>query len=345
MPPIFFLLSGEHKTLPFAELEAILEAEGIAYREIQRLPQVLRLQTDITATEAVKRRAALTRTCCHELFCCQAFLDTITKNMQSVQLDSLLQPGESFVVRVRRVGKSARNLIGMNVERKLGELILSKVKGVKVNLRLPKKNFFGVITASSFVFGLKLAEISPTPFMQRRPRKRAFFHPSAMPAKLARCMVNLARSKSGELILDPFCGTGSFLIEASLLGCRVLGCDIKKHMLKGSMQNLKFLDLEYDGLIVADAKHLPMMKVDCIVTDPPYGRSASTMGYTTKQIIQDFLNMSTDRIAKKNYICIAAPKTVNIVDIVKPLGLKHVQSHLVYVHRSLTREIVVLEKA
>jgi tRNA (guanine10-N2)-dimethyltransferase len=116
-------------------------------------------------------------------------------------------------------------------------------------------------------------------------------------------------------------------------------------MVRGSLQNLRFFNIDCEGLGVADAKHLPLMKVDCIVTDPPYGRSASTMGHTTRQILQDFLAMSSDRIAKGQRICTAAPKTVHIGDVADTLGFKHVQSHFVYVHRSLTREIVVLEKA
>lgn len=344
MPLFFFLLSGEHKTLPFAELKAILETEGIVFKELQTLQQVLRLETSVDAVKVVKGRAALSRVCCQELFCCQSSFTEIVKAVQSVPLSNLVQHGESFVVRVRRVGEAGRNLIGMDLERKIGELILNKVKGTRVNLKKPQKTFFGTITNNSFLFGLKLGEISPTPFMQRRPRKRPFFHPSAMPAKLARCMVNLARPKKGDLLLDPFCGSGSFLIEAGLLGCRVLGFDAKKHMVQGSLQNLRFLNIEYEGLAVADAKRLPLMEVDCIVTDPPYGRSASTMGYTTRQIIQDFLAMSADRIAKQQRICIAAPKTVCIGEMAETLGLKHVQSHFVYVHRSLTREITVLEK-
>jgi len=345
VPLFFFLLSGEHETLPFAELKAILETEGIVYEEVQTLPQILRLDAVVDAVKTVEGRAALTRVCCQELFCCKASFTEIVKAMQSVTLENILNSDENFVVRVRRVGEAARNLVGMDLERKLGELILNKVKGAKVNLKQPQKTFFGTITDDSFLFGLKLAEISPTPFMQRRPRKRPFFHPSAMPAKLARCMVNLAKPNRGDLVLDPFCGTGSFLIEAGLLGCRVLGFDAKKRMVRGSLRNLRFFNVDCEGLMVADAKYLPLMKVDCIVTDPPYGRSASTMGYTTGQIIQDFLAMSSDRIAKRKRICMAAPKTVHISEIAETLGLKHVQSHFVYVHRSLTREIVVLENA
>jgi tRNA (guanine10-N2)-dimethyltransferase len=266
------------------------------------------------------------------------------KSIQIAQLEEVLQPGESFVVRVRRIGEESRELVSTHLERKLGELILGKIKHAEVNLRQPQRTFFGVITDNSFVFGLELAKVSPTPFMQRRPRKRPFFHPSAMPAKLARCMVNLAKPNVGDLLVDPFCGSGSFLVEASLVGCRVLGFDAKRRMVKGSLKNMKFFNAAFEGLGVADAKNIPITRADCIVTDPPYGRSASTMGYTTKQIIQDFLAIACNIIGKRQRICIAAPKVVRIGEIAGKSGLKHLQSHFVYVHRSLTREIVILEK-
>jgi tRNA G10 N-methylase Trm11 len=43
-------------------------------------------------------------------------------------------------------------------------------------------------------------------------------------------------------------------------------------------------------------------------------------------------------------VCIAAPKTLNIGSIGTALGYEHLESHLFYVHRSLTREIAVFEK-
>ena len=303
----------------------------------------MRLDTTAKAVEALKRRAALTRVCCREIARSQAVLPEIVKVIQSTPLDSFLQPDETFEVRVRQIGEKTRDLVSMDLEQKLGELILGKEEKAKVDLQQPQKTFFGTLTDDTFTLGLKLAEIPATPFMQRRPRKRPFFHPSAMPPKLARCMVNLAKPKKGELLLDPFCGTGSFLIEAGLIGCRIMGSDAKRYVVRGCRRNLKFFNVEYDGLAAADAKHLPLSKVDCIVTDPPYGRSASTMGYTTGQVIQEFLSDAVDRVGRRNRVCLAAPKTVNIGKMAESVGFKHVESHLVYVHRSLTREVAVLE--
>jgi tRNA (guanine10-N2)-dimethyltransferase len=340
---LFFLISGEHQTLPVSEAQAILEAEGYDYRILENLTQVLRLEADSNSVKVIKFRSALTRICCQEIFNCEAKLPEILPNISSDALGEFICD-ESFAVRVRRVKGVTPELKGVELERKLGEQILETVKNTRVNLSNPQKTFFGVLTDSRFIFGLKTAEIIPKPFYERRPRRRPVFHPTAMPAKLARAMVNLAQPRKGDLVLDPFCGTGGMLVEAGLIGCRVLGFDAKPHMLRGGLKNILHYGIKPEGVAIADARYPPVAKVDCIVTDPPYGRSASTLGTSTRLIVEDFLSAVGDKIPRGGRICMAAPKTVKIEDAGEEAGFKPIESHFVYVHRSLTRQIVVFEK-
>jgi tRNA (guanine10-N2)-dimethyltransferase len=341
---LFFLVSGEHPTLPFSEVTSILEAEGYQYTVLERLRQVFRLEADETCVEPVVARAAMTRVCCQELFYCPATLADITETLRRTSLDPIFKKDESFAVRVRRVGGVSAELVGMDLESKLGKIILEKAKGARVRLKTPKHAFFGVLTENRFIFGLKLSEIPTKPFSERRPRKRPFFQPSAMPSKLARCMVNLTRTKKGDLVFDPFCGTATFLIEAGMIGCRVIGSDAQQHMVKGSIRNLKHYNIVPEAMMVADAEHLPITETDCIVTDPPYGRTASTLGKSTEYIVKKVLPEFKTLLHSKSRICIAAPKSIAVGKIATEVGFKHVESHYVYVHRSLTREIAVLEK-
>ena len=344
MAKLFFLLSGEHQTLPVSEVKAILEAEGHNYRILEKLTQVLRLEADPNSVKAIKFRSALTRICCQEIFNCGAKLSEILANIGSASLEEFIEGGESFAVRVRRVKGVTPELVRVELERKLGEQVLEKVEKTRVDLTTPQKTFFGVLTDNRFVFGLKIAEILPKPFSERRPRRRPFFHPTAMPAKLARVMVNLAQPKMGDLVLDPFCGTAGMLVEAGLIGCRVMGFDAKPHMLRGGLKNLLHYGIKPEGVAIADARYPPVAKADCIVTDPPYGRSASTLGTSTIRIVEDFLSAVGDKIPRGRRICMASPKTIRIVDAGEKAGFKHLESHFVYVHRSLTREIVVFER-
>jgi tRNA (guanine10-N2)-dimethyltransferase len=340
---LFFLLSGEHQTLPVSEVKAILEAEGNNYRILENLTQVLRLEADANSVESVKFRSALTRVCCLEIFNCDAKLSEILANMRSASLEEFIEGDKSFAVRVRRVKGVTPELVRVELERKLGEQILKKVEA-KVDLSKPQKTFFGVLTDNRFVFGLKTAEIIPKPFSERRPRRRPFFHPTAMPAKLARVMVNLAQPRMGDLVLDPFCGAAGILVEAGLIGCRVVGFDAKPHMLRGGLQNLQYYGIKPEGVAVADARYPPVAKADCIVTDPPYGRSASTLGTSTIRIVEDFLSAVGDTLPRGRRICMASPKSIRLAEAGEAAGFKHLESHFVYVHRSLTREIVVFER-
>jgi tRNA (guanine10-N2)-dimethyltransferase len=340
---LFFLISGEHQTLPVSESKAILQAEGYKYKILEQLTQVLRLEADPSCVEAIKFRSALTRTCCQEIFNCKAEQPEILANVNSDTMNGFIGD-ESFEVRVRRVKGVTPEIVRVKLERKLGEQILKTVKTTKVDLSNPQKTFFGVLTDNRFIFGLKTAEIIPKQFSERRPRKRPVFHPTAMPSKLARTMVNLAQPRRGELILDPFCGTGGMLIEAGLMGCRVLGFDAKPHMLRGGLQNILYYGIQPEGVAIADARYPPVTKVDCIATDPPYGRSASTLGTNTRQIVEDFFVAVGDKIPRGRRICMAAPKKLKIEDAGEDVGFKHVESHFVYVHSSLTRQIVVFER-
>jgi tRNA (guanine10-N2)-dimethyltransferase len=340
---LFFLLSGAHETLPVSEAQAILEAEGYKYQILEQLTQVLRLEADPDSVTAIQSRSAYTRVCCQEIFSCGANLPEIFDNIRSAALDDYIGE-ESFVVRVRRIKGVAPEINRVELERKLGEQILESVKRTKVDLSNPQKPFFGVLTDNKFIFGLKTGEIIPKPFSERRPIKRPFFHPTAMQSQLARVMVNLAQPKKGDLVLDPFCGAAGILVEAGLIGCKVLGFDAKPHMLRGGRKNLQHYGIDPEGALVADARYPPVTKVDCIVTDPPYGRSASTLGTSTRLIVEDFLSAVSDRIPRGRRICMASPQTAKIAEIGEGAGFKHMESHFVYVHGSLTREIVVFEK-
>ncbi|MGQ9551987.1 MAG: DNA methyltransferase [Candidatus Bathycorpusculaceae bacterium] len=344
MAKLFFLLSGENETLPAAELKAIIETEGYSLRSMEKLDQLVRLETEAKCLEAIKRRAAFTRICGLELFNCQADKNTITNAIDSVNFDSFLGENENFAVRIKRVKGYGQGIETVDLEGKIGKHILQNTSKTRVRLKNPDKTFTGILTSDRLIFGVKLEEIQPRPFVERRPRRKPFFHPSAMPAKLARCMVNLARPRAGELVLDPFCGTGSLLIEAALIGCRVLGLDVQRRMARGCLENLKHFSLEPQGLMVADARKIPIMKVDCVATDPPYGRSATTLRLSPEQIVEVVLARLQELLNKGRRICIASPKTLSIAHVGVDLGYKHLESHFAYVHRNLTREIAVFEK-
>jgi tRNA (guanine10-N2)-dimethyltransferase len=285
-----------------------------------------------------------------------ANLPEIADAASKTDFKAVLQSGESFAVRINRVKNYADDALNtMVLEGKLGKQILSATVGTKVSLKNPDKIFLGIITSDKLILGLKLTDITSKTFSERRPRKKPFFHPSAMPSKMARCMVNLAHGKAESLVLDPFCGTGTTLIEATYIGCRALGVDAQRRMVLGCRKNLRHFNISAEGLVWGDARQLPIFRVDCVVTDPPYGRSSSTLKSTTKQLVQDVFTSTHELLGVGQRMCIALPITGDKSGSTKPmskeisafvekLGFKRLQSHRVYVHRTLTREIMVYQK-
>ncbi|HUK85007.1 MAG TPA: DNA methyltransferase [Candidatus Acidoferrum sp.] len=345
MPKLFFLLSGENASLPAAEVKAILEVEGYQYANAEELDQVLRLEAELDSVQPVQVRSAYTRVCALELFVSNANLADIVETASETDFKTVLKAGESFAVRINRIKNYADEALNtMVLEGKLGKQILNSTEGTKVSLKNPDKTFLGIITDEKLILGLKLTDITSKTFSERRPRKKPFFHPSAMPSKMARCMVNLAHGKEESLVLDPFCGTGTSLIEATYIGCRAVGVDAQRRMIMGTRKNLRFFNIAAEGLVLADARQLPFYKVDCVVTDPPYGRSSSTLKSTTKQLVQDVLVSTYGLLGVGQRICIASPKTLQIKALGEAIGYMHVESHFAFIHRSLTREIAVFEK-
>jgi tRNA G10 N-methylase Trm11 len=111
-----------------------------------------------------------------------------------------------------------------------------------------------------------------------------------MSARLARTLVNIASLQRGETLLDPFCGSGTILGEAILLGINCIGIDLNPRKVSESKRYLDWIASQYSRtkvgsykLIVGDArslkKILPDKKVDAIVTEPillpPYTRTPS----------------------------------------------------------------------
>lgn len=78
---------------------------------------------------------------------------------------------------------------------------------------------------------------------QKRPMRDSKV--GMLPPKLAQIIINLAAGNitpsHKTLVIDPFCGTGVLLQEASLMGFNIYGTDLDKRMIEYSDKNLMWL--------------------------------------------------------------------------------------------------------
>ncbi len=339
---LFFVISGEHDTLPSAELRAILSSEKIPFSTVHSTSKLLVIDAPSVALNAISERSLMAESCG------TVILETSTRESLIQELVGSSLPeckveGKSFVVRSLRVPGSDKRLRREKLERDIGAVLLSAAGNTKVSLKNPDKTFLAILSPGRITFGVIHTRRRKGEIHARRPRKRPFFHPSTMQPKLARCMVNLARARPGGLLLDPFCGAGGHLIEGALIGCRILGLDISDRMIRGTKKNLKGFGLQADGLVKADARYLPFSHVDSIVTDMPYGRASSTAGLDREYLVNAFLKNASRTLNPGEHACVATFSPLDI-NRSESCGFLLEESYQVYVHRSVTRHISVLRR-
>ncbi len=190
-----------------------------------------------------------------------------------------------------------------------------------------------------------LAITSPMTMSQRwskrRPRSRAFFHPSAIFPKLSRALVNLSRCREDDVFLDPFAGTGSIPVEASIVGARVLAVDVSQLMADGALSNMKHFGQAWLGVVRADSTQPPVIVANAIATDMPYGRASSTRGRKPEEIVSLILPALASVLKSSSFLVLMHPQAVpvegsRLFDII--------EEHHLHVHKLLTRTITVLRR-
>jgi len=338
----YTILSGEHETLPLAEFKSIMEAEGVEYQLLSIYPQVLTF-TSNNFNFKVLQRAAMVKEAGILItdFECENLEDIIKASM-SIEWNQLLK-GRTFLVRFKRIRGSLRNISRSDAEREVGRVIYENTR-CRVNVKSPDVLVRGILVEHRVLLGIKCLTISSKDFQLRRPRARVYFHPTALNPKLSRLFVNLSRVKKGDLMLDPFCGTGGILIEAAMIGVNCLGSDVDRDMVKGALLNLRHFSLEPLGVVRADVTLPPWVRVDAIATDPPYGRASSAKGRPLRKLIFDFLLAHYSIVKPKRYIVFALPHDINVDDVIPRELYELVEVHRMRVHKSLTRYIVVVRR-
>ncbi len=341
MYKLLLVLSGEHPSLPAAEVKAVLEAENCNFNIIHFKPPIMIIELDrCNICKVLEKRLAMTMEGTYLLFNSSLDLVEIERALREVDLSFL--EGKTIAVRVLKKAPYC-NVSSLELERKMGAIVLKKTKNVKVNLKNPDVALRGII-ADAFYFGVKVFEVDRGSYDLRRPRYRPFFHPGSLEPRVCRLFVNLARPREGSTFLDPFSGTGGFAIEASMIGCQVIGLDIDDEMCHGSLRNLNALKCQVVSVLKGDARKLPFREgsIESIATDPPYGRSTSLKKAALEELIHAFLYQAEDLLKRGCYICMAHPSW--LADLEIPSKMRLIEQHEMRVHKSLTRKITVLRR-
>jgi len=117
-----------------------------------------------------------------------------------------------------------------------------------------------------------------------------------LPPKLARIMINLGIAGYDDVVLDPFCGSGTILTEALSMGItNVIGSDISPAAISDTKKNIEWLAKTYDiGHMTYDLHESNVINlsdvvephsVDAIITEPYLGKPLR--GLETREFLVD----------------------------------------------------------
>jgi len=318
---IIFELSGEHPTLPGAEAAACLESDFKKFKITDEGERIV--VADVKNHVNKLSRLSLSHYIDEFLFSCK--VEELFDYAKKIKVNG------TFKVRVKNVGGKKIS----NIEKKVGESISGKV-----DLKNPENEIRIVVSDRCFA-GKKILKIDRKQFDKRKPQFRPFFSPISLHPRLARAIVNLSRIKQNQVLFDPFCGTGGILIEAGLIGAKTVGSDIDEKMVEGCRENLKFFGIKNHNVFQSDVGDANV-KCDAIVTDPPYGRSASTKKENIGKLYERAFEVFRKTLKKDRYLVIALPDK-RFMELGKNY-LNLLEAYPVRVHRSLTRYFCAYRK-
>jgi len=325
-----FELSGEHPDLPIWEAEALLRCYGEA--ELLERDYNLAVFSSGAKAKEFEDRVALSH--------------FLSEHLASVEPSGLLSffgklkipRGKSVSVRVKVAEPQKGEYDPVGIAKEIGEVLSERVE---IDLENPDERYRVFIGDAAYV-GKEIAAIDRTQYEKRKNKLLAFVSPISIHPRLARTLINLTVKSEGCKVLDPFCGTGTLLIESAMMGMGTYGSDISEKMVAGSGANLAKLGLKarIEKLDVGEISKFGT-EFDAIVTDPPYGRSSSTNKEPIKALYSRALECFAENLVDDGRVGIIVPD-LKALDHSK--GYRVVRQTAFRAHRSLVRNFVILEK-
>lgn len=171
----------------------------------------------------------------------------------------------------------------------------------KIMLRDMNYFLFGDSESGNLSFGY-LEECYDVEDAEKKDMEKPYRRESlAISPRLARILINLSQTKTGEVLLDPFCGIGVILGEALLRGIDVIGVDIDREASENAKKNIEWLRKNYQAnaraiIINKNSKDVRIDKADGIATEPSLGELMLKHPNKDKaeQIIYEFENLMID---------------------------------------------------
>ena len=335
---LVFNIVGDLSSLAIEEIKGLLEAYSLKYRIIYSDRFLVIVEVLGQIPDKFPQRFSLIKSVNKFL----GIYDSIIDVLKRVEEIAYIFEEKGFHVRVHKLGPGWQHANSAELAGKIGKIIILNSNKSKVVFDSPDA-VLNVFLSERVVLGILIGSRDQSIF-KRQPSKRPFSLPISMEPRVARAMVNMARLREGQALLDPFCGTGGILIEAGLMGIKVFGSDIDERMVRGTIRNLEFYGIKPEKIIKCDVREIAeyFSNIDGIVCDPPYGRSASTFGEKSTRLYEASFKAFKKVLKTGGYVVISFPTAEHHLKIgMKYMMLKAIISYRV--HKSLTRYIGIYQ--
>ncbi|MGB0652838.1 MAG: hypothetical protein ACPGQL_06520 [Thermoplasmatota archaeon] len=335
-------LSGEHPTLPAAELQALLAVHAPGAEAELPHPRVAIVQ-GAPGIEAALARMALAHAWGPYLASAPDDEAGIASLAQMVAPQ--VPAGSIAVERERLGGKQIRTTPG--ARRTIGGALADA--GHAVDLKAPEYRIRLLADGEQLHAFLVAGEVDRGRFEGRIAERKEHFSPVTLHPRRAASLLHLARVPPGGRAYDPFCGTGTFLIEATLEGLEAWGSDLDPFMVQGTLQGLADAAPEplagtaFQGDV--EGACALMAEVDGIVSDLPYGRASTTDGEGVGDLYRRACLAMADLLAPGGRAVLGCAQADLLRAAAEASGaFDLVEEHAEFVHRSLTRHYLVLRR-
>jgi len=320
-------LGGENTNLGKYEALELFKFKKYSPELEKDYGKIIIISTSKTIEKNIVRRLSMTKRISNIIFTSNKNnIDLILNDLKKIDIGN-----KSFAI--RQIGQNDLN------SEKTAVLIGEKIsKDNKTELNNPEVTVL-FYQNKEFIISLKDWDTGYKKCLRHHISHRPYFSPISIHPRIARAMVNLSNCDVNKTLIDPFCGTGGILIEGADMGLEVIGIDLKEKMIEYSKGNLKHYGFE-GNLINSDFEEITNQSFSSIVCDPPYGIASTTGGENIEELMKRSLDVFQKKLNKGQRIVIA----VSNPEIVKHQNLKLLHKFEWYIHKSLTRNILVLER-
>lgn len=300
----YIFILGRTPELSIAEIQAVFKRFGWEFTSILNSSEVYILESEQINTSVLNKTlggtvkigvvvSEISKDKLEEIITADFLIEKVfAKNEGKVQFGISVYDGgnkkstEELSYQINDISKGIKALLdekdissrfSFNKERALSSVSVDKNKLIQKGAEIL------LITAQENVYIGKTVCVQEYEAFSTRDYGRPVrdMRSGVMPPKLARMMINLSGADIEDVILDPFCGSGTVLQEAILLGFKhIIGRDISEKAVHDTEENLSWLKEKVSVKYKLDVKKgdvkkisydLQLNSISAIVTEPYLG--------------------------------------------------------------------------